>query len=237
MDVMVDLAADMTTKEIRVHLDELIQHMRLQGVRINFKDRYWFWRILPASIEAAATTIGRTIWFSSDAEYERLYALYPTDLFILLAHEYVHVCDCLDMQDRFKVPYLYQFLYLCPQVLAVLLLLGGLGWAMAMNQWMYLGWMAMGAALCLVPWPAPFRYWAELRGCRMRYFVCHLVIPSRLLKTEQRIRSTLKSWLYYKMVWRSALVEEQIKMMTLSCDGGTMMLESRAFREVQRILR
>lgn len=67
----------------------------------------------------------------------------------ILCHEWVHMKDAKSMKFRFK------FLYLFPQILAVLAVLGF--W----NPWFFL------ALLCAAPIPAPWRTKLELRGYTM----------------------------------------------------------------------
>ncbi len=64
----------------------------------------------------------------------------------VLAHEWVH------MKDGKRLGFLFKFLYLFPQILAPLALLGF--W----NPWYFL------FALCILPLPAPWRTKLELRG-------------------------------------------------------------------------
>lgn len=64
----------------------------------------------------------------------------------VLAHEWVH------MKDAKKFKFLFKLLYLFPQILTPLALLGF--W----NAWFFL------FALCLLPIPAPFRAWFEFRA-------------------------------------------------------------------------
>ena len=70
----------------------------------------------------------------------------PLSACSVLAHEWVH------MKDGKKFGPLFKFLYLCPQILAPLALLGFFNSAFF--------WFA----LCLLPIPAPFRAWFEFRA-------------------------------------------------------------------------
>ena len=70
----------------------------------------------------------------------------PFSACTVLAHEWVH------MKDAKKFGPLFKFLYLCPQILAPLAVLGF--WHSAFFLF----------ALCLLPLPAPFRAWFEFRA-------------------------------------------------------------------------
>ena len=67
----------------------------------------------------------------------------------ILAHEYVH------MYDRKRLGWLFNILYLSPQVFALFAL--GAFW----NPWFLL------SLIFLLPWPSPGRAWLEFRGYRM----------------------------------------------------------------------
>jgi hypothetical protein len=73
----------------------------------------------------------------------------PLSRTITLAHEYVH------LYDRQRLGWLFNILYLSPQIFALLAL--GAFW----NPWWLL------ALLFLLPLPSPGRAWLEFRGYRM----------------------------------------------------------------------
>ena len=73
----------------------------------------------------------------------------PTSRISVLAHEFVH------LYDRKRLGWIFNFLYLSPQIFALLSL--GAFW----NLW----WLM--ALLFLLPLPSPGRAWLEFRGYRM----------------------------------------------------------------------
>jgi len=73
----------------------------------------------------------------------------PTARIATLAHEYVH------MSDRKRLGWLFNLLYLSPQIFAVL----------AFGAFFNLWWLL--ALLFLLPIPSPGRAWLEFRGYRM----------------------------------------------------------------------
>ena len=77
-----------------------------------------------------------------------------------LAHEYVH------LSDRKKMGLVFNFLYLSPQILAILGVLGFI-----LGPWYFL------FLLFILPWPSPGRTWAELRGYRMTLAIRYWLAP------------------------------------------------------------
>lgn len=80
-----------------------------------------------------------------------------------LAHEFVH------LRDRKRFGQLFNFLYLFPQILAVIAIL-----ASVLSLW----WLF--ALICLLPMPAIGRAWSEFRGYRMSLAVVYWVHGLRL---------------------------------------------------------
>ncbi len=78
----------------------------------------------------------------------------------VFAHEYVH------LSDRKKMGWLFNFIYLSPQILAVVGLLGFI-----FSPWYFLFF------LFILPWPSPGRAWAEVRGYRMSMAVQYWLNP------------------------------------------------------------
>jgi hypothetical protein len=78
----------------------------------------------------------------------------------VLAHEYVH------LSDRKKLGWLFNFIYLSPQILAVIGLLG-----FFISPWYFI------FLLFILPMPSPGRTWAEVRGYRMSMAIQYWLNP------------------------------------------------------------
>ena len=108
-------------------------------------------RISPEFMTRYITTIGNTVYYPDDM----LENPNEESMLRVVVHETIHVAD----SKTFTSP-LFSFLYLFPQSLAALSLLSLLAvWKIGF-LWCLL------FLLCLAPFPAPFRYWFELRAYR-----------------------------------------------------------------------
>jgi hypothetical protein len=112
-----------------------------------------------------------------------------------LAHEYVH------LRDRKKLGLVFNFLYLSPQILSLLGILG-----FFMSPWFLLFF------LFLLPVPSPGRTWAEIRGYRMSLAVYCWALPD--LKTDFLIRHFTHQFTssnYYWMMPFPSFVEKLLR--------------------------
>jgi hypothetical protein len=122
------------------------------------------------------TTIGRRMYTPSPLSGPQGLAL--------LAHELCHVADA----KKVTLP-LWVFLYLFPQCLAI----GAL-----------LAFWKIGFLLCLaflIPWPAPFRVWAEFRAYTITLLElrrCGVNIGEQEI---QWLHGVFCGWAYYRMSW------------------------------------
>jgi len=104
----------------------------------------------------------------------------PTARIATLAHEYVH------MSDRKRLGWLFNLLYLSPQIFAVF----------AIGAFFNLWWLL--ALLFLLPIPSPGRAWLEFRGYRMSMAV-YWWLTGREINTvwvEQQFTSSGYYWMF-----------------------------------------
>lgn len=94
------------------------------------------------------TTIGNTIYLPNN-----FFTFSEEDIISILFHEMKHI------EQRKKLGFIYDILYLFPQGLSVLSLLSLLAIWLS-NSWLY----CLLFLLCLLPFPAPFRYVFELQA-------------------------------------------------------------------------
>lgn len=119
-----------------------------------------------------ATTIGNNIYLPSE-EYVKSKEL---DSITLVGHEFIHVRD-----EQRLGSFLYKFLYLFPQILAVILIP-----LFFIN--IYLGLFGL---FCLLPLPAYFRRSIELRGYTGTLLGCNLILKKQgvsLLDRQVRLK-------------------------------------------------
>jgi len=112
----------MVTKITAETLDLFVEHLRRENpeFKVEFKNESWSQRLLgvltrsfcPEYMTQFTTTIGSTVYFPSESNYLKD----PEGSLIVLAHEFVHVCDA--QRDRF-----FKLKYLMPQVLVIIPLL------------------------------------------------------------------------------------------------------------------
>jgi hypothetical protein len=144
-----------------------------------------FWN--PGFMTNVITTLGDSIYVP-DSWLERNELSNLTTV----AHEAVHV------QDAKKNP-LMGFLYLVPQVLFPILAVG-----LAFVS----PWFLFVALLGLLPLPAPFRFWYELRGYRMNLLIIEKVYgwakTSQAYKSEKKwyVSQMTDKWYYFAMPFK-----------------------------------
>ena len=137
--------------KVRGLLEEYISQ-QIQGFEIIEKNQSLWMKFLskllfftPDFMDRFITAIYPKVYIPSLQKWEAN-NYYSTEI---LCHEYVH------LSDRKRYGLLFNFLYLTPQLLAIVALLYPL------SPWFLL------FLVCLLPLPSPGRAWAELRGYRM----------------------------------------------------------------------
>lgn len=119
----------------------------------------------------------------------------------VLFHEMVHLCDRKRQGVWFSLKYLF------PQILSVIPILGllTLAWLSIPNKAWVMGSLGLLTALCLMPWPAPWRKNTELRGYTMSMAVMywtHKNLPEGMRlspATCEAVIANFTGWNYYKM--------------------------------------
>lgn len=142
-------------------------------LKIKYKDESFFMRLLgtlmffnKSFMTSFITTIGNTVYFPSRESVENNL----NSRIITLAHEYRHICD------NKKLGFIYNIIYLAPQVLALL------GILFAFIFWP----IAVGCVLFLLPLPAYGRMRIEFRGYLMSLYATNLMLLEFGLPEDMR---------------------------------------------------
>ncbi len=151
----------------RYIFEALVAHIegQVDGFEVRYKREHVSQRLIGALIwifnrhymARFVTTIGPKVYFPS----REFVAGDPWQAAKILAHEYVHIRD-------WRRTLFFKLRYLGPQsYIAIAMCFGTAAGAVLGAPWFaHLGWL-----LALVPWPAPFRRDAELRGYAMNMLV------------------------------------------------------------------
>lgn len=138
-------------------LFELVKHLSAQDVKFKFKSDFWPWQLLskfkPDFNTTIVTTIGNTIWIPDGGPRPFLKNFNNSEIFEVLAHEYVHICDS-------RRHNLFALRYLFPQILSVLSLVSIFAF---IDLWFL---FSLVFLLALAPLPSPRLKW-EIRGYTM----------------------------------------------------------------------
>lgn len=121
--------------------------MKMLGWLLFFNERF---------LDGYVTTIYPKVYVP-ELPYKPYNHLHAIDV---LAHEYVH------LSDRKKLWWLFNIIYLSPQILAVAGVLGFI-----LSPWYFL------FLLFILPLPSPGRAWAEVRGYRMSMAIQYWLNP------------------------------------------------------------
>jgi hypothetical protein len=153
----------------------------------------------PNFMTAYTTTIWKTIYLNRPIQ---TFGTGKISDLATINHEVQHVKDAIALG-----PLAWAAMYLFPQILAPLALLGFFN----PTLWVFL--------LALLPWPAPGRVWAEVRGYAMS-----LVTRSTMglpVTTEhiENLREKFTGWHYYRMAWRWKPVHDAIQKRFAELDG------------------
>lgn len=168
------------------------------------------------------TTIGYTVYFPTptflkESEFRAI---------TLLAHEYVHAVDA-----KRRNPILYSLLYIMPIPLFIITLCFGFLW------WP----LFLISLVFLLPLPAPYRTWAEIRGYTMTLFILNEIYKERgtdrevrkiqLYESVTEINRNFTGFAYYLM-WpfgkRAKLEEKTDKIVS-----GDILKEDAIYGQVQ----
>lgn len=148
----------------------------------------------PRFMTSYTTTIGRTMYIPKDP---LVFGSEGVHDLALLNHELQHIKDSIAHGRVY-----WSVCYLSPQIFALLAVLAF--------------WFppALCFLICLLPWPSPFRVWAESRA-----YAISLATYSRAgfevgALQYERHRSKFMGWTYYRMAWRWAPVRERLEKLT-----------------------
>ena len=177
-------------------IDFYTQVATLYGVKIAYKDESKFMKFLSKLLffnkkfmTNFVTTIGSTVYFPT-MDFEPCL----NDINVL-AHELVHIRD----RKSLKIPGLFEFLYLFPQILGILSILA------VFNLWFLL------CLLFLLPWPAYGRSTLEARAYAMSVYFDYLY---SIYNAEFNIEYYSKLFVgpeYYYMSWSKNRVKNKIR--------------------------
>lgn len=162
-------------------------------LQIKYKDQSTFMKILgkllffnPSFMKTYTTTIGSTIYFPS----KTFLKLQPAMMTIILLHELIHV------NDAQKLPkYVFEFLYLFPQIISLLLI------PLLLVSWkLFLPLIILFA----LPLPAYFRMIYEKRAYLVSLYVTNKLnqkyqLTNTLEENKNLYLSQFKSGAYYFM--------------------------------------
>jgi hypothetical protein len=133
------------------------------------------------------TTMYPYVYFPSKESYEEN----PTNSFMVLAHEYVH------LQDD-KNNFWFKFSYLLPQIIGFLLLISSL--ISLFFSWIpFVGLLAM-SLICLLPLASPYRVHWEKRGYTMTIVLFNLMFGINI-DIRPFLLDVFLGWAYYRMSW------------------------------------
>lgn len=162
------------------------------GMSTKFKNKSFFMKLLggilffnPKFMTNYVTTVGSTVYFPSEEWLKENEDMAAT----ILAHEYVHILDSLDSGST-----VFSYLYLLPQVLALLSLLsifGSLLWLLCL--------------LFLLPIPSPTRTYFEMRGYAMSDAV-HKKMTGDFLSIDFLSKQFLTGAYYFMWPFKSSVL-------------------------------
>jgi hypothetical protein len=164
-------------------IDRFIELVRAEvPIRIRYKDESIFMRIIfffkkilnPRWLKQTTSTLGYTVYFPS----RDFVAKHEDFALRVLAHETVHLLDSVRLS-----PPIFLIAYLFPQILSL---------GVFLFPW--LGYGALFFLIFLLPLPAPFRYYFELRA-----FVITLLIHPSQDKPIDLYIPYFFGWNYYVM--------------------------------------
>jgi len=192
---------------------------RYPKVKIRYKDGHWFWKRLPGSLSTNGTALGNTIWLNKKTSYNLR----------RLAHEYQHI---VDMKSMGLVGFMSMYLH--PQLLSVFWFITAI-MAIFFGLKLFTIILAGVGLLLLLPWPSRSRAYLEMNGYLMSMYVASRQNKD-MLSYGDFVVDTMRSWLYYKMVWTKVrsrnLVQDAFDVLE---DEEAIINTSVAFRDVNEI--
>ena len=164
----------------------------------------------PDFMTGYVTTIGKTIYMP-----RKRFDDYPWET---LAHELVHIDDSERAWGGSKF---WGFLYLCPQILAVLVLLAPIG-ALLFGS---CAWWLLLFVLCAAPFPAWWRAKAEMRGYSMSLAARYWFEGDVDKPYKDHVLSKFTGWDYFKMWPFKKAVQSWIDDVVSKLENGSSLME------------
>jgi len=181
------------SKHLKAIRDDLTSFIEtdIPGFEIKSKKDNWFMKL-----------VGKLMFFNKRFMTGYITTLYPKvyvpelpwredshlPAIAVLAHEWVH------LHDRKRLGLIFNFLYITPQCLFPLALLG------FFNPWFFLFF------LFLLPLPSPGRAWAEIRGYRMTMAV-HYWLGGQKVDLKWMVEQFVSSSYYFMWPFRGYLMK------------------------------
>ncbi|MDX2246476.1 MAG: hypothetical protein SF052_06865 [Bacteroidia bacterium] len=172
---------------------------------IRYKDESWIMQVInvfvmpfcPEFLSRFTTVIGNTIYFPNPS----FIRANPESAMRVLAHEVVHILD----MDRWT-PGFFMGLYLFPQI-----------FFLGVFLFPFIGLWSLLFLVFLLPLPAPFRSYFEIRG----YAMDLLTIPPHRRKAalDQTVKH-FTGWNYYKMFPFESIVRNQLNDLVNKTESG-----------------
>lgn len=204
----------------------------IPGFKVCWKDTSRLQRVLgwlvkpfnPDYLTRYTTTLHPNVWFPSKEFYDRD----PTQSFLVLAHERVHLADTMKRSVWFRVS------YLLPQILAIPALV------LTLALIPVVGWKALGllglVALCLAPWGSPWRTHWEQRGYAMTLACAYWLKGEFSQVTKDLVRRQFFGWSYYRMAWRSSSIDAWFAQVEKDIRSGDILKED-VYNQVHEFLK
>jgi len=145
----------------------------------------------------------------------------------VFGHEFVHLSDTKRLSLRYVLAYGF------PQIFTPLALLAFLAF------WKIWFLVCLSFLLCVAPWPAPGRTWAELRGYTMSMAVNLWRYGDVQETTIDWIVPQFTGWAYYRMCPNEKKIRDQLTKAVQSVRDGSILTppENEPFRVVYQMLK
>lgn len=148
----------------------------------------------------------------------------------MLGHEYQHL---VDMNSMGILSFLMMFL--CPQILSIF------SFFLIIPAIMFgIKTIAIIAAIIgiifLLPWPSKSRVYLEMKSYLLSLYIVALTKPTYLDSFSNYIVDSLRSWLYYKMIWTKKQAKKRILAAILVLAKEDIANTSVAFEDIHEII-
>lgn len=218
---------DITTlKEFEVDTQGIVPGFEVKWKNESFTQKLLGWILFfnPTYMTEYITTFYPLVYFPSKERYEKN----PMNSLRILAHERVHLIDSSHQGLWFKTS------YLLPQALFVPFILASVGFFIGGLNIVALILLALGLT-SLIPWPSPWRVHWEQRGYAMTLATAYWLLGSIPISLKNSVRERFLDWTYFRMSWSPAAIDDWMKEVISSIEGGTI-LNDESYASVHRFL-